>query len=155
MVRRSVPTLKLDALRRTHTAAWANPTRQLLRFARCCYGHLAGQLGVEMFSQLLSKEWLSPASDGYLLTAQGKAGLDAMGFAVNGMDNPSASTRLACRCLDWSERRDHMAGKLPKALLTHCLEKGWLRRHDGERALEVTRLGRKHLAGLLPSVNAL
>ena len=154
-VAHALEALALMAERRTHTAAWANPTRQRLRFARCCYGHLAGQLGVELFSQLLSKEWISPVGDGYLLTAQGKTGLDAMGFAVDGMDTPSASTRLAYRCLDWSERRDHMAGKLPKALLTHCLEKGWLRRHDGERALEVTPLGRKHLAGLLPSVNAL
>lgn len=54
-----------------------------------------------------------------------------------------------------AERRDHMAGKLPKALLAHCLQQGWLRRHAGERALEVTPLGRKHLAGLLPSVNSL
>jgi DNA-binding transcriptional ArsR family regulator len=154
-VAHALEALALMAERRTHTAAWANPTRQRLRFARCCYGHLAGQLGVEMFSQLLSKEWLHPAGDGYLLTAQGAAGLGAIGFAVDGMDRLSASTRLAYRCLDWSERRDHMAGKLPKALLAHCLEQGWLRRHDGERALEVTPLGRKHLAGLLPSVNAL
>lgn len=147
--------LALMAERRTHTAAWASPTRQRLRFARCCYGHLAGQLGVEMFSQMLSKEWLSPASDGYLLTAQGKSGLDAMGFVLDGMDTPTTSTRLVYRCLDWSERRDHMAGKLPKALLTHCLQQGWLRRHEGERALAVTPLGRKHLAVLLPSVNAL
>ena len=48
-----------------------------------------------------------------------------------------------------------MAGKLPRVLLAHCLQHGWLRRHDGERTLEVTPLGRKHLAGLLPSVNAL
>lgn len=154
-VAHALEALALMAERRTHTAAWANPTRQRLRFARCCYGHLAGQLGVEMFSQLLSKEWLCPAGDGYLLTAQGAAGLGSIGFAVDGMDKPTASTRLAYRCLDWSERRDHMAGKLPKALLAHCLEQGWLRRHDGERALEVTPLGRKHLVGLLPSVNAL
>lgn len=154
-VAHALEALALMAERRTHTAAWANPTRQRLRFARCCYGHLAGQLGVELFSQLLSKGWLCPAGDGYLLSALGKAGLDAMGFAMDGMNKPSASTRLAYRCLDWSERRDHMAGKLPKALLTHCLEQGWLRRHAGERALEVTPLGRKHLARLLPSVNAL
>lgn len=48
-----------------------------------------------------------------------------------------------------------MAGKLPKTLLAHCLQCGWLRRIDGERALQVTPLGRKYLAGLLPSVNAL
>jgi hypothetical protein len=46
-----------------------------------------------------------------------------------------------------------MAGKLPKALLVHCLKLGWLRRYAGERALEVMPLGRKHLAGLLPSVH--
>lgn len=147
--------MALIAERRTHTAAWANPTRQRLRFARCCYGHLAGQLGVEMFSQLLSKEWLCPAGDGYLLTAQGTAGLDALGFAVDSMDKAPPSARVAYRCLDWSERRDHMAGKLPKALLVHCLQQGGLRRYDGERALAVTPLGRKHLSGLLPSVNGL
>ena len=147
----------LIAERRTHAAAWANPTRQRLRFARCCYGHLAGQLGVEMFSQLLSKEWLAPAGDGYLLTAEGQAGLDALGFAVDGLvQNKSPNPmRTAYRCVDWSERRDQMAGKPPKALLAHCLQQGWLRRYDGERALEVTPLGRKHLAGLLPSVNGL
>lgn len=154
-VAHALEALALMAERRTHTAAWANPTRQRLRFARCCYGHLAGQLGVELFSQLLSKEWLAPAGDGYLLTAQGTAGLGTLGFAVDGMDKAPPSARMAYRCLDWSERRDHMAGKLPKALLTHCLQHGWLRRHEGERALEVTPLGRKHLAGLLPSVNDL
>ncbi|MDZ7937824.1 MAG: hypothetical protein U5M53_05905 [Rhodoferax sp.] len=66
----------------------------------------------------------------------------------------SLETGTAYRRLDWSERRDRMAGKLPKALLAHCLQQGWLRRHEGERALAVTPLGRKHLAGLLPLVNA-
>ncbi|WP_395669269.1 ArsR/SmtB family transcription factor [Rhodoferax sp.] len=156
-VAHALEAVALIAERRTHTAGWANPTRQRLRFARCCYGHLAGQLGVELFSQLLSKEWLAPVSDGYLLTAQGMAGLDALGCAVNGMDQAklSAAHRVAYRCLDWSERRDHMAGKLPKALLAHCLQQGWLRRHNGERALDVTPLGRQYLAALLPSVNAL
>ncbi|MDZ7921198.1 MAG: helix-turn-helix transcriptional regulator [Rhodoferax sp.] len=48
-VAHALEALALMAERRTHTAAWANPTRQRLRFARCCYGHLAGQLGVELF----------------------------------------------------------------------------------------------------------
>ena len=84
------------------TTRW--PTRQRLRFARCCYGHLAGQLGVELFSQLLSKEWLAPAGDGYLLTANGQTGLDALGFPVDDLvkSKSSAATRTAYRCLDWS-----------------------------------------------------
>ncbi len=141
-VAHALEAVALIAERRTHTATWANPTRQRLRFARCCYGHLAGQLGVELFSQLLSKEWLAPVSDGYLLTTDGKTGLDAIGFAVDGMDKAPPSSSVAYRCLDWSERRDHMAGKLPKALLAHCLQQGWLRRFDGERALQVTPLAR-------------
>ncbi|MGQ0710255.1 MAG: hypothetical protein ACT4NV_10945 [Rhodoferax sp.] len=55
----------------------------------------------------------------------------------------------------WSERRDHLAGTLSKALLAHCLQQGWLRRVAGERALEVTPPGRQSLAALLPSVNTL
>ena len=102
-VAHALEAVALIAERRTHTAAWANPTRQRLRFARCCYGHLAGQLGVELFSQLLSKEWLAPVNDGYLLTARGKVGLDRLGFAEDGMDKakPSTPTRVAHRCLDW------------------------------------------------------
>lgn len=53
-------------------------------------------------------------------------------------------------CSDWSEQCDQMAGKLSKALLKHCLQQGWLRRHEGECALEVAPLGRKHLAGCCP-----
>ena len=153
-VAHALEAVALIAERRTHNAAWANPTRARLRFARCCYGHLAGQLGVELFSQLLSKEWLAPAGDGYGLTASGSAGLAELGFSADALGTPSSGgRRLAYRCLDWSERRDHLAGTLPKALLTHCLQQGWLRRYADERALEVTPPGRLRLAALLPSVN--
>lgn len=154
-VAHALEALALIAERRTHDAAWANPTRQRLRFARCCYGHLAGQLGVEMFSQLLSKEWLAPADEGYRLTASGREGLAALGFPAEALGPPSGGRRMAYRCLDWSERRDHLAGALPKAWLAHCLAHGWLRRVEGERALEMTPPGRQCLADLLPSVNRL
>jgi len=151
-VAHALEAMALIAERRSHNAVWDNPTRRRLRFARCCYGHMAGQLGVALFAQLLTREWLSPAGDEYLLTPQGTEGLQALGFAVDGFCKAQAKApqRVAYRCLDWSERRDHMAGKLPKALLAQCLEKGWLRRYASERALAVTPLGYKHLAGLLP-----
>lgn len=156
-VAHALEALALMAERHAHQAAWANPTRQRLRFARCCYGHLAGQLGVALFSELLARQWLAPVDDAYHLTAPGRDGLGALGFAVEGFDKAPAGAhqRVAYRCLDWSERRDHLAGKLPKALLAQCLDKGWLRRHPGERALQVTPQGRQHLADLLPLVNAL
>lgn len=156
-VAHALEAMALIAERHTHQAAWANPARQRLRFARCCYGHLAGQLGVALFSELLARQWLAPVDDAYHLTAPGRDGLGALGFEVDGLAKAQATSpqRLTYRCLDWSERRDHLAGMLPKALLAQCLDKGWLRRHPGERALEVTPLGRQHLGDLLPLVNAL
>ena len=103
-------------------------------------GHLAGQLGVELFSQLLSQEWLAPVGEGYVLTAAGCAGLAALGFPAETLAAPMGGRRLAYRCLDWSERRDHLAGTLPKAWMAHCLAQGWLRRVEGERAGAVQRL---------------
>jgi hypothetical protein len=58
--------------------------------------------------------------------------------------------RLAYACLDWSERRDHLAGPLASGLLDHFLARHWLRRSPGERALQLTPQGRASLAALLP-----
>ena len=155
-VAHALEAVALIAERRTHISAWANPTRARLRFARCCYGHLAGQLGVELFSQLVAKEWLADVQEGYLLTDQGKTGLQELGVDLVGLDKKPAGQRgVAYRCLDWSERRDHIAGMLPKKMLAHFLQKEWLRRLEGERALQITALGCKHLADLLPSVSRL
>lgn len=156
-VAHALEAMALIAERHTHQAAWANPARQRLRFARCCYGHLAGQLGVALFSELLARQWLAPVEDAYHLTLPGQQGLGALGFELGGLAQAQASgrPRMAYRCLDWSERRDHLAGALPKALLAQCLDQGWLRRHPGERALQLTPLGRQRLGDLLPLVNAL
>lgn len=147
-VAHALEALALIGERRTHASNWASPTRSRLRFARCCYGHMAGQLGVELFSQLLEQQWLVPAVDTYLLTDAGKQALQDWGLDANGL----GGKRSAYPCLDWSERRDHLAGKLPKALLDHFLQQGWMRRVEGERALEVTPIGRQRLTGVLPSL---
>jgi len=91
-VAHALEAVALIAERRTHSATWANPTRQRLRFARSLLtGTWQEQLGVELLSQLLSKEWLTPINDGYVLTAQGKSGLAALGFVLNGMDQARPS----------------------------------------------------------------
>ena len=157
-VAHALEAVALIAERRTHTATWANPTAPAAALCPLLLRALGGTTwGGDVFAALVQRmavprwRWL-PA----LRPGQGRAECAGL-CGVDGMDQakPSASNRVAYRCLDWSERRDHMAGKLPKALLARCLQQGWLRRHDGERALEVTPVGRKHLAGLLPSVNAL
>ncbi|MES2126584.1 MAG: metalloregulator ArsR/SmtB family transcription factor [Pseudomonadota bacterium] len=153
-VAQALEAMALIAERRTHEKDWTTPTRSRLRFARCCYGHLAGKLGVEMLTQMLAKLWLTPTATGFQLTPEGMSALLALGMdedILNGMLSPPARVRIAYACLDWSERRDHIAGKLPKYLLEHFLKQGWLRRFDGERALELTPAGRQHLADLLPA----
>jgi hypothetical protein len=128
------------------------PARLRLREARCCYGHLAGRRGVALLDRLLALGWLENAPDGYALTDAGVAGMAQLGFdAAPFMGKPgaSASHRIAYPCLDWSERRDHLAGRLASGLLSHFIERGWLRRIGSERALELTPPGQQALAPLV------
>lgn len=147
-VAQALSALALVAERGTHERAWSSPPRQRLRHARCCYGHLAGRLGVALLRTLLLQRWLEPDGDTLRLTDAGRRGLSAIGFDADAVPHGGAA-RLAYRCLDWSERRDHLAGRLGAALLEHFTREHWLRRRPGERALEVTPAGRRALAPLL------
>lgn len=118
---------------------------QPLRLARCCYDHLAGRLGVAVAEALEQRAWLT-AHDAsrYAVSPAGAAW-----FARMGVDLPHLAQgrrALARRCLDWTERRHHLAGALGAALLDQLSARHWLRRVDGSRALVVTDLG---WAGLL------
>lgn len=140
-VAHALEALALVAERDGHDRAWAHPDRQRLRYARCCYGHLAGQLAVGMFDALLRQGRLATASDGYVLTDAGRQWLLGLGM------NPSAPNgrrRFAYRCLDWSERRDHLAGQLADEIYAHFIQAGWLRRAAG-RAVELTPSGQRDL----------
>ncbi len=101
-----------------------------------------------LLEHLLAHGWLVDAPDGYALTDGGVAGLGQLGFDAAAL-RASASHRIAYPCLDWSERRDHLAGKLASGLLTHFIERGWLRRIGSERALELTPPGQQALAALV------
>jgi len=147
-VAQALAALALVAERGSHERAWSSPARRRLRHARCCYGHLAGRLGVGLLRALLMQRWLAPEGDALRVTEAGRVGLAALGFDADAATRGVAS-RVAYRCLDWSERRDHLAGRLGAALLGHFTQRGWLRRHPGERALEVTPAGREPLAPLL------
>lgn len=133
--------LALVAERGLHERAWAHPDRQRLRLARCCYGHLAGRLAVSVFDALQRGECLRSAPGGFELTESGRRWLDGLGMTPS---PPSGRRRYAYPCLDWSERRDHLAGELADALYRHFTERGWLRRTTG-RAVEITAAGRREL----------
>ena len=116
-------------------AAVAPPARRWphgegFRAARLCYDHLAGRLGVAVLAGLTARAWLAPAPGGWAATAAGEAGLAALG-----VDLPAARTarRFACDCMDWSERRPHLAGGLGRELAACCLRRHWVSRLPGTR----------------------
>lgn len=140
-VAHALEALALIAERDGHDAAWAHPQKARLRFARCCYGHLAGKLGVSVFNALLREKGLASTSNGFELTDSGRAWFESLGLIPS---PPNSRRRFAYPCLDWSERRDHLAGQLADELYQHFIAKGWVRRASG-RAVELTVSGQQEL----------
>ncbi|WP_298243260.1 helix-turn-helix transcriptional regulator [uncultured Bradyrhizobium sp.] len=110
-----------------------------LRFARTCYDHLAGHLGVAIADALVAEGHIVLAEDGGEVTVSGMNFLSAFGAALG----PKAGgRRIFCRpCLDWSERRYHVAGHVGAEIHRCCLERGWLRRDRDSRIVRVTPAG--------------
>jgi hypothetical protein len=148
-VAHALEALAMVAERSSHERSWSAPARLRLREARCCYGHLAGRRGVALLRHMLARGWLALAPEGYALTPAGAAGLAGLGLDATAWRDAPAGRRVAYPCLDWSERRDHLAGPLASGLLSHFLARGWLRREPGERALALTPPGRLALATLV------
>ncbi|MEZ5854202.1 MAG: winged helix-turn-helix domain-containing protein [Hyphomicrobiaceae bacterium] len=124
------------------------PKDQALRAGRTCYDHLAGQLGVAIADALVREGYVELGCDGGIVTDAGYAALGKAGVDVAALKAPAANQarRLMCRpCLDWSERRPHIAGRLGAALCTLALEKDWVRRIKGSRAISLTPGGRRKL----------
>jgi len=115
------------------------PRDEKMRAARTCYDHLAGRLGVGIADAMIERGYVEFAEDAGLVTAAGEQFLARLGV---GLDAGARTSRPLCRpCLDWSERRPHLAGRLGAAICSHCLDRGWVRRRAGERALDITPAG--------------
>lgn len=116
-----------------------------LRAARTCYDHLAGRLGVALYDALFAAGWLAHADGAEVtLTRAGERALAALG--VDAGAARACKRRFAYGCLDWSERRPHLAGALGAALAQALLQRGWVARVPGSRAVRVTRAGARELA---------
>jgi DNA-binding transcriptional ArsR family regulator len=115
-------------------------TPNRLRAARTCYDHIAGTLGVSVHDRLHALHWLS---DDYTLTPKGVYGLENLG--VDLAATQAQRRRFAFPCLDWSERRPHLAGALGAAILQLALKRKWLTQDLDSRALSVTSLGRREM----------
>jgi DNA-binding transcriptional ArsR family regulator len=117
-----------------------------LRFARTCYDHLAGESGVLIASALQDRMLLVPGEGKcFLVTPAGAQWFaDKLGIEVGALK--PARHGVACGCLDWTERRYHLAGPLGASLLRRCFDLGLLRRGKERRAVNVTAAGARFLA---------
>jgi len=116
-----------------------------LRNARTCYDHMAGTVGVSLHDRLHALGWLEPDTvpGAYRLTGPGDRALAALGIDLDAAR--ALRRRFACACLDWSERRPHLAGALGAALLKVAMQKKWVTKDLDFRALTVTTLGRREM----------
>ena len=113
-----------------------------LRFARSCYDHLAGQVGVAVTDALAAMGHIALSDDGGKVTPAGERFLTAFG-----VDLKPQTRRMFCQaCLDWSERRYHLKGLVGARILDRLLQLGWLKSVPGNRALKLTPAGRAGLS---------
>jgi DNA-binding transcriptional ArsR family regulator len=124
-------------------------TPQRLRHARTCYDHLAGEIGVGLHDALLKNNSLLPRADDpnlYDMSEQGAKLLTEIGIDLSALSK--SRRKLACSCLDWSERKPHLGGALGALLLQHALKQRWFESDLDSRALTVTTKGKRQLQKL-------
>jgi DNA-binding transcriptional ArsR family regulator len=124
------------------------PQGRELRFARCCYDHLAGQLGVAATRALQERQFIIAAEDKqFEVTPAGVDWFGALGLNVAALKPTRRG--LARQCLDWTERTHHLAGPLGVAFMKTLCDAGWLRRSRQSRAVQLTPKGRLELKSRL------
>jgi DNA-binding transcriptional ArsR family regulator len=139
----ALESLALIAAQPSRSAVIRSPEAKALRYARSCYDHLAGELGVEFAVALEKRRLIASAgqSKRVEVTKAGAVWLDTV-FDIDVRKLKPGRHGVACRCLDWTERRHHLAGPLGTRLLQRCCELGWLTRTQKSRAVQLTRKGR-------------
>jgi DNA-binding transcriptional ArsR family regulator len=109
--------------------------------ARICYDHLAGRLSVDLTDALAARECIVLDDDVAEITTAGTRVLAEFGIALR---PPRSTRRTFCRlCLDWTERRPHIAGAVGVAITRRCFDLGWIERTKGSHAVIVTPSGRR------------
>lgn len=115
------------------------PRDAAMRYARTCYDHLAGVMGVKLYEALVTRGALVLTVDGLGISASGRSRFAAEGIDITALEQKS---RTLCRaCLDWSERQHHLAGPLGAAILRLILDRGWACRDTRSRAILFSREG--------------
>ncbi|PAE98197.1 ArsR/SmtB family transcription factor [Shouchella clausii] len=114
-----------------------------IRSARTCYDHLAGALGVKVTDSLLNMNVIREDKDGFVVTESGEEFFQA--FQINLKKVRKKRRSFSHKCLDWSERRHHLAGALGNALLEKFIELNWVQRLPKTRAIQITDEGKQGL----------
>ncbi|HEX5468242.1 MAG TPA: metalloregulator ArsR/SmtB family transcription factor [Gaiellaceae bacterium] len=133
---RVAPARKPTSLRQSEAA-------RALKRARTCYDHLAGELGVAVTEALVANELLRGGDDCFHVTDTGRTWLGELGIAIDQLERRRRS--FARACLDWTERRPHLAGALGAAVADVFFARGWVRRLPGGRAVALSPAGRAWL----------
>ena len=137
------------AARAGHMRVRTGPKDPALRRARICYDHLAGDLGVQMLDSMKRQRLIRQSKEAIELTGEGKRFMaTALQIDTDALAHPR---RPVCKaCLDWSERRHHLAGTLGAAMMTRFTELKWAERDSaaGSRVVNFSRNGEKRFAAL-------
>ena len=137
------------AARAGHMRVRTGPKDSALRRARICYDHLAGDLGVQMLDSMRKQRLIRQTKQAIELTGEGKRFMaEALQISAESLAHPR---RPVCKaCLDWSERRHHLAGTLGAAVMTRFTELKWAARDaaPGSRVVNFTRNGERRFAAL-------
>jgi DNA-binding transcriptional ArsR family regulator len=135
------------AARTGHLRTQLGPKDPALRQARICYDHLAGDMGVFAFDRLRAKGAVAGDDRDVEVTEPGRDFFARMGIDTEKLKREK---RPLCRaCLDWSERRYHIAGAVGAQFLAKLLENGWARREKDSRVIHFTPRGRENFSRLL------
>lgn len=113
-------------------------------FARTCYGHLAGYLGIALAEAAENKGYVKREGDhGYIVTRSGEHFLAKLDIDIS--DLRRSRRQFASQCLDWSERKPHIGGALGFALTTEYKNRDWIQWRKGHREVSITTIGKKAL----------
>ena len=140
----------LEALGAISTVTKYHPSGadRALCYARTCYDHLAGELAIQLRAAFERNGWLiSRGERDYDLTHRGEEFLDTWKIDVSALRRSRRS--FARRCLDWTERQDHLAGSLGAALCRRFLELRWITPDKHSRAVHLSLAGHRQLFRLL------
>lgn len=142
-VAQALEAIQSIAPQRRITALLRTDEDKTLRFARTCYDHLAGKLAVELTQKLVERGVLRISGADYSVTRKGAEWLKDFGIEVE--EAKQRRRAFARQCLDWSERRHHIAGALGAAILARLFELNWIARQRTGRAVRLTHTGQREL----------